>query len=456
MATWITLTLSDPTATTGIVFADLATAVPLPSSASWIGYGNEQTNLEPPSTTLVTLQGHQFLVGNAAGTTSLLGNIEVAQVPLVTSYTPQDGYTFSYQYFWTRNDHSTISFLTYDVYLGAGFFLNFLDTPQTYSQVADVPLIDFIGDGTVIVGTHLGDTLSLTDHDETVLAGVGDDLISAAGGNDTVLGEDGNDVMRGGPGNDHLDGGAGTDTIDYSGITGVNLNLAQGRAVIGSEVDTLVAIEKVIGSNSNDVLIGDTSDNNLTGGLGDDRLDGGGGSDVLSGGQGGDRLDGGAGNDGLGGDNGDDWLFGGAGDDTLEGGVGADRLYGGDGNDRLIGGPAADRLTGGAGADSFVLLTPFDGPDQFLDFTSGEDKFEFNADGFSLGISGAILTPTADPHVWEFLYVNGADILVYATLSYDAVSGWLRWDWTQADPSDAVHLATLPGADLTINDFVVA
>jgi Ca2+-binding RTX toxin-like protein len=295
----------------------------------------------------------------------------------------------------------------------------------------------------------------LTDHDETVLAGLGDDRILMAGGNDTVQGEDGNDVISGGGGNDHLDGGAGTDTVDYSGMTGVNLNLAQGRAVIGSEVDTLVAIETVIGSSANDVLVGDTSDNNLIGGLGDDRLDGSGGADVLSGGLGGDRIDGGTGNDALAGENGDDWLFGGTGDDMMQGGVGADRLYGGDGNDSLIGGPGADRLTGGAGADRFVLLTPFDGPDQFLDFTSGEDKIAFDADGFSLGISEAVLTPTADPHVWEFLYANGTDVLVYATLSYDVASGWLRWDWTQDSPGDAVHLATLPGTELTINDFIV-
>jgi Ca2+-binding RTX toxin-like protein len=61
--------------------------------------------------------------------------------------------------------------------------------------------------------------------------------------------------------------------------------------------DTLISIERVVGSSLRDILSGSTGNDRLEGGAGDDVLAGRSGNDVLIGGAGNDTLIGGAGND---------------------------------------------------------------------------------------------------------------------------------------------------------------
>ena len=119
----------------------------------------------------------------------------------------------------------------------------------------------------------------------------GDDKIDGKEGNDTLLGGDGNDTLIGGLGNDSLDGGAGIDTAEFSDkALAVIANLATGTATIGTEKDTLISIENLVGSSGNDELTGDDGTNVLNGGSGNDTLDGGGGNDTLIGGAGNDTY----------------------------------------------------------------------------------------------------------------------------------------------------------------------
>ncbi|AFY48823.1 regulatory P domain of subtilisin-like proprotein convertases [Nostoc sp. PCC 7524] len=232
---------------------------------------------------------------------------------------------------------------------------------------------------------------------DDIFGGAGNDYIDAGYGNDQVWAGDGNDTLIGGAGNDTLDGGLGIDTASYQSATAaVNVNLSIGTAADGQGgTDTLISIERVIGSNFNDTLIGGTGDETLEGGNGNDSLNGGDGNDTLIGEGGYDTLIGGAGNDTLNGRSGNDTvsyrsataavnvnlstgiatdgqggtdtlisiervigsnfndtLIGGSGDETLEGGNGNDSLNGGDGNDTLIGEGGYDTLIGGAGNDT--------------------------------------------------------------------------------------------------------
>ena len=219
----------------------------------------------------------------------------------------------------------------------------------------------------------------------------GNDIIFGGPHDDVLYGGDGDDVLRGWHGADHLDGGAGTDTASYFDpywLTGVTVNLETGKGSGGdAEGDTLVSIEKVLGTQFSDDLIGNDGANRLWGEAGLDDLFGGDGDDHLYGGAGHDWLQGGSGADFLAGDGGidcadygnssegvlvilasnngwgkgyggsakgdelvgienvagsdhDDWLigndevnnlFGVGSDDTLQGGGGADYLFGGDG-----------------------------------------------------------------------------------------------------------------------------
>jgi serralysin len=158
---------------------------------------------------------------------------------------------------------------------------------------------------------------------ENATTGAGNDSItgtaganSLAGfaGNDTIRGGLGNDTIYGGSGNgnDMLDGGAGTDEVSYEGGPGVAVSLAIGGAqnTVGGGTDTLLDVENLTGSSSNDTLTGNGAGNLLAGGAGDDMLHGGGGVDKLSGGEGNDTLT--DANYGVG-----DMFDGGAGTDTL-------------------------------------------------------------------------------------------------------------------------------------------
>jgi Ca2+-binding RTX toxin-like protein len=107
--------------------------------------------------------------------------------------------------------------------------------------------------------------------------------------NDIFVGGDLNDIFIGGLGADALDGGGGLDTADYSFSTaGMTVDLQAGTA---SDGDTLVNMERVIGSAFGDVLYGNGAANWLEGGDGNDLLRGGAGPDTLLGGAGIDTAD---------------------------------------------------------------------------------------------------------------------------------------------------------------------
>ncbi len=98
-------------------------------------------------------------------------------------------------------------------------------------------------------------------------------------------------TLYAGAGNNVLNGGTGDDTVSYAFATvGVKVSLATtaAQATGGSGSDTLISIERLVGSGRADWLIGNASANVLSGADGNDTLDGGAGIDALSGGGGAD------------------------------------------------------------------------------------------------------------------------------------------------------------------------
>ncbi len=213
------------------------------------------------------------------------------------------------------------------------------------------------------------------------------DKLAGGTGNDTLQGMRGNDVLNGGAGADRLEGNAGLDTADYrANSTDIHVSLYTGRAYGGeAQGDRLSDIERVWGSNQDDVIMGDNGANILDGRDGSDFLHGYGGNDSFFAGAGADGIVGGAGFDELSyrfndtavvshmghgqswgghaqgdsyhgiealhGSRGHDTHIGNAADNRLDGWLGRDYLHGGDGNDTLIGGAGADGLVGGRGTD---------------------------------------------------------------------------------------------------------
>ena len=228
---------------------------------------------------------------------------------------------------------------------------------ETSEGGVEVRLYDGTGKG----GDAEGDTLVGieglvgSEHDDVLAGDQGGNSISGLGGNDVIQGREGddflsgdgfqsaggNDDIDGGEGDDFINGGPGGDGIDTAGYfgsdTGVVVRLhnsvARGGWAQGDTFEMVTVeytdaegniqseqvpdIERLQGSEHDDVLAGDSRDNELYGLGGNDRLFGGpgGGDDLLRGGDG------------------EDVLYGGKGSDTLVGGAGADTLVGGNGDD---------------------------------------------------------------------------------------------------------------------------
>jgi Ca2+-binding RTX toxin-like protein len=200
---------------------------------------------------------------------------------------------------------------------------------------------------------------------------VGDALVGGPG-NDTINGHGGfHDTLLGGSGDDliapqdaqhtssaMIDGGLGVDTVTYAQApAGVVVDLAGGPG----GPDTIVGVERAIGSAFDDRISGSAGDDTIVGGGGNDVIDGRAGvsylrgddgDDSISGGSAFDDINGNMGNDTLNGNGGDDWVVGGKNDDLQFGGQGSDVVWGNLGNDTLDGGDGADQVRGGQGDDS--------------------------------------------------------------------------------------------------------
>ncbi len=134
----------------------------------------------------------------------------------------------------------------------------------------------FSGDATSYTVTDtFGDTDTLTDIHR----------IRGTEFNDTVIGGDGRDRFRDTGGDDYFDGGAGTkDEIDYSAVTSaVNVSLESQIAYDDGEggTDTLINVERVRGSDYDDIIRGDANSNFLRGGGGADLVSGKAGADYF-------------------------------------------------------------------------------------------------------------------------------------------------------------------------------
>jgi Ca2+-binding RTX toxin-like protein len=250
-----------------------------------------------------------------------------------------------------------------------------------------LPTINGNNNANTINGGLANDTINARGGHDLVYAGGGADYVDGGLGNDNLFGESGADTLLGGEGNDALDGGAdndvlnggnGIDTAVFSSGAAVTVNLTTGVA-IGQGIDTLINIERVVGSSLDDTITGNALANRLEGGAGNDLFFATTGADEILGGAGIDTYSyanvsagaianlgygsfiGGVQNGTI---QGIENLIGSAFGDQLIGDVGANRIDGGQGNDFLSGWAGADTLianggndtiTGGAGDDVIIV-----------------------------------------------------------------------------------------------------
>ncbi|MFN3748267.1 MAG: cadherin domain-containing protein, partial [Sphingorhabdus sp.] len=302
-------------------------------------------------------------------------------------------------------------------------------------------------------------TIAVTDEDDILEGGAGNDALTGQQGRDLIYANGGNDIVYGGEGHDVIEGGDGDDQLFGQGGVDRLLGGAGNDLLVGGDGDdygiwhTGVADGGIWGGDGNDTIIG---------GVGTDLTYGEGGNDTFiveeDGGTVWDRYDGGTGTDTLSyshftqgginidtsinpnwagepnaryfygdavtdvenviatnfadtviGNEGSNEIYGLGGDDDLRGGLGSDYVDGGDGNDQLQGGDGADTLTGGAGNDIIYggagndTLRGGDGDDQ-LYAEAGDDLL----DG---GAGNDILNGGIDNDTYIVTRSSGADTI---------------------------------------------
>ena len=264
-----------------------------------------------------------------------------------------------------------------------------------------------------VIGSMMGDHLTLGPDDGKLLGYAGDDTLLGGSGDDVLGGGKGDDLLDAGSGSNTLRGGFGGDTFqfwsneswkstnkitdftsgqDIIAFNDKKLTAEELDSIINSETRVAGGFEYTLGNATimTSVALGredfyaesqpgrppvDRTQFNLTNGnddwpgagvdnSGDDHVRAYKGNDTVMGGAGSDLLDGGEGKDQLHGEAGQDVLHGGTGNDTLHGGTAdatqtnneADDFTGSvtgatDAADDLFGGAGNDVAYGGAGAD---------------------------------------------------------------------------------------------------------
>jgi Ca2+-binding RTX toxin-like protein len=152
--------------------------------------------------------------------------------------------------------------------------------------------------------------VSTADHNDTLIAGGGDDKLGGGKGNDLLIGNKGDDTLNGSYGADKLVGGAGDDLLTGGtwaryvnsadtllggagddSITSETAVLVKGGA--GNDVVMAVGAARVLGNAGDDLITDHTIHATLAGGAGNDTIDGGVGTgDTIIGGTGQDIITG--------------------------------------------------------------------------------------------------------------------------------------------------------------------
>ncbi len=215
-----------------------------------------------------------------------------------------------------------------------------------------------LGSFNTITGTNGPDTLIGTSAQDTIFGLAGDDIIR---------GLDGNDLLYPGDGVDNVDGGLGNDTIFYSdSAQGWVIDLVAETASNGIITEVIASIERVIGSQQDDIIRGTDGVNIITGGRGNDRIEGRGGNDDLNG------------------NAGNDYIIGGDGVDRMDGGDGIDTVSYEDQSGFIIVDLTAEAAFNGAFVERILNFENAIG-------TAGNDSFFGNSANnlFDGGVDGA-------------------------------------------------------------------
>jgi hypothetical protein len=296
------------------------------------GYGDDSIYAGQGDNTIVFGNGKNYLVSGVKLSYDKLGTVKNAQGQ--SSYSPYfslPGNTFD------ANGNVVL-----DIAYGSSDSLG--------TQVNGAPV--GLGNDTIYGGSGDSQYL-LTNGNNWLDAGGGDDIIQSGTGNNTIYGGDGNDSIWGAGGNDYIDLEGGSDQVVLNGGN---------NTLYGGTGNSYIASGD---NNASNWANSDTSSTNyIESGSGNDTIFGSGGTDTLI-----SNSQSGTGNattataTAIYAGNGNEYIEGGAGNDTIFGGTGINTIYAGAGNNNIqlstnasenssvYGGSGNYTIVGGAGTN---------------------------------------------------------------------------------------------------------
>ena len=269
------------------------------------------------------------------------------------------------------------------------------------------------------------------------------DVMSGSEGNDELFGLESDDQIWGTAGADLLDGGEGFDSVDYRIMSsGVSVDIRQGLASVtkaDGSIDTLVAIEKVVGSFLDDTLASSVSGVTLEGSGGDDvYIIGSEGVTIIEDERGGyDELRTSVNIQKM-----DPFLdkmtFTGTGDFKGYGNAEHNVIIAGAGNDWLWGGDGGDRFVGGEGFDTVSYTDSLEG-------VSIELSSMWGATGIAFGDTYSSIEAVQGSNFNDVIFAGAGAMVMDGADGFDAV------DYSRSN--DAVSIEFRDGKGFGSDDY---
>ncbi|KAA8744559.1 calcium-binding protein [Pseudomonas koreensis] len=269
------------------------------------------------------------------------------------------------------------------------------------------------------------------------------DVMSGSEGNDELFGLESDDQIWGTAGADLLDGGEGFDSVDYRIMSsGVSVDIRQGLASVtkaDGSIDTLVAIEKVVGSFLDDTLASSVSGVTLEGSGGDDvYIIGSEGVTIIEDERGGyDELRTSVNIQKM-----DPFLdkmtFTGTGDFKGYGNAEHNVIIAGAGNDWLWGGDGGDRFVGGEGFDTVSYTDSLEG-------VSIELSSMWGATGIAFGDTYSSIEAVQGSNFNDVIFAGAGAMVMDGADGFDAV------DYSRSN--DAVSIEFRDGKGFGSGDY---
>ena len=319
--------------------------------------------------------------------------------------------------------------------VGGGSAAYTAPSPYNGSTFDGVPV--GVGNDTIFGGT--GDSQYwLSNGNNWLDAGGGNDFIQAGVGKNTIYGGLGNDTIWGGGGSNYINLESGSDTVVLNGGNNTVIGGTGNDTISSGDTGTSWADSE---TSANNYIYGGAGDSVIYGSGGNDTLIGGTGNATINGGNGNEYIVGGSGNVSINGGNGTDTIYAGDGNSIIWAGDGNTSVYGGNGSDTIVGGTGTDVLSAGDGGTVAAPTYVFSGNGTTSIYGGAGVDFLTGGTGNDLMVAGTGTSTLQGGSGTETMYGSIGNAMLIAGSGSDTLYGGSGTDVLQGSTGNTLFVA---------------